>query len=159
MESARENGLRWAPLACNVLDWVGDNGDAKYAPGFQSHRLPTENSESGPEVDLQDPARAACAGRYCTILMIAKGFSFMNTIDQVRGVLSDVLQLGTRRDELQPATALLGSIPELDSMAVVGVIAALEEHFGISFSDDEISADAFATLGSLAAFVEEKCGA
>jgi hypothetical protein len=45
---------------------------------------------------------------------------------------------------------LLGSLPELDSMAVVTLIGALEEHFGIMVDDDDISASTFATLGSLA---------
>jgi acyl carrier protein len=53
-------------------------------------------------------------------------------------------------------TPLLGSLPELDSMAVVSLIGALEDHFGIAVDDDDISASTFATLGSLAAFVEQK---
>jgi acyl carrier protein len=44
-------------------------------------------------------------------------------------------------------------------MAVVGLITALEEHFGIIVDDDEISADTFESLGSLASFVEEKVAA
>jgi acyl carrier protein len=57
---------------------------------------------------------------------------------------------------MDASTPLLGAIPELDSMAVVHVITALEEHFGISVADDEIGATAFATLGTLSAFVEQK---
>ena len=41
-------------------------------------------------------------------------------------------------------------------MAVVNIITALEEHFGIAVDDDEISAEAFETLGSLTRFVEQK---
>jgi acyl carrier protein len=41
-------------------------------------------------------------------------------------------------------------------MAVVHVLAALEEHFGIVVSDDDVSAETFATFGSLADFVETK---
>ena len=55
-------------------------------------------------------------------------------------------------------TALLGNLPELDSMAVVSIITALEEHYGFAVADDEISADTFSTLGSLAEFVEGKLG-
>jgi acyl carrier protein len=44
-------------------------------------------------------------------------------------------------------------------MAVVNVITALEDHFGISVDDDEISAKTFETLGSLAQFVEQKLAA
>ncbi|MCC6473265.1 MAG: acyl carrier protein [Burkholderiales bacterium] len=80
-------------------------------------------------------------------------------IDEVRRVVGDALQLGARAQALQPSTQLLGAIPELDSMAVVSVITALEEHFGISVADDEIGAATFATLGSLSAFVEQKLDA
>jgi acyl carrier protein len=41
-------------------------------------------------------------------------------------------------------------------MAVVSLITALEERFDITVEDDEIGAAAFETLGSLAAFVEQK---
>jgi acyl carrier protein len=78
------------------------------------------------------------------------------TFEQVRAVLRDTLQLGARGDRLTRATALLGSLPELDSMAVITVIAALEERFGISVDDDDISAETFATVGSLADFVDQK---
>jgi acyl carrier protein len=51
---------------------------------------------------------------------------------------------------------LLGALPELDSMAVVSILTALEEHFGFTVDDDEISAETFATLGSLTEFVDQK---
>jgi acyl carrier protein len=44
-------------------------------------------------------------------------------------------------------------------MAVVNLITALEEHFGIVVEDDEIGASTFETLGTLAAFVQQKTGA
>jgi acyl carrier protein len=81
------------------------------------------------------------------------------TFDQVKAVLRDVLQLGPRADRLTRETQLLGSLPELDSMAVVTVITALEERFGITVEDDEISAETFATVGALADFVESKLSA
>ncbi|HEU4371926.1 MAG TPA: phosphopantetheine-binding protein, partial [Telluria sp.] len=62
------------------------------------------------------------------------------------------------KNALNEHSALLGSIPELDSMAVVNLITALEEQFGISVDDDEISATTFETLGSLTAFVQQKLG-
>ena len=79
-------------------------------------------------------------------------------IDEVRMVVGNALQLGARTQAMDASTALLGALPELDSMAVVNVITALEEHFGISVADDEIGAATFATLGSLSAFVEQKLG-
>jgi acyl carrier protein len=41
-------------------------------------------------------------------------------------------------------------------MAVVTLITALEEHFGLVVEDDEISATTFETLGTLVRFVEDK---
>lgn len=80
----------------------------------------------------------------------------MTTENAVKTVLNDTLQLGGRAFRMQPDTPLLGNLPELDSMAILNLITALEEHFGFNIADDEISADAFATLGSLTRFVEHK---
>lgn len=80
----------------------------------------------------------------------------MNVAEDIKTMLADVLSLGARKSLLNESTPLLGSIPELDSMAVVNVITAMEDRFGISVSDDEISADTFATLGTLVGFVEGK---
>jgi acyl carrier protein len=80
----------------------------------------------------------------------------MQYLEEVKNILSDVLSLGERRNSLKEDSALLGAIPELDSMAVVNVITALEEHFDIAVDDDEISARTFESLGSLTHFVEQK---
>jgi len=80
----------------------------------------------------------------------------MASIAEVRNIVTDILGLGERGAALQPDSPLLGAIPELDSMAVIGLITALEEHFGIAVNDDEISAEVFETLGSLASFVDSK---
>jgi acyl carrier protein len=83
----------------------------------------------------------------------------MNTADSVKNLLAQVLQLGPRADSLSADSPLLGAVPELDSMAVVTILTAMEEYFGFGVEDDEISADTFATLGSLTAFVEHKLAA
>ena len=81
----------------------------------------------------------------------------MNTmVDEIRAILAESLQLGARADSLQANSPLLGNLPELDSMAVVNVITALEEQYGLVFDDDEISAEIFETLSELASFVEQK---
>lgn len=79
-----------------------------------------------------------------------------HTLEAVRSVLARTLQLGGRAATFEPSTALLGNLPELDSMAIVHVLTALEDHFGITIADDDVSADTFATLGGLASFVEQK---
>jgi len=80
-------------------------------------------------------------------------------LDEVKTILIDVLSLGPAGQQLDADSPLLGSLPELDSMAVVSLIGSLEEHFGIEVADDDISASTFETLGSLAAFVARKRGA
>lgn len=85
-----------------------------------------------------------------------KRFLKMTTFETVKSLLADTLQLGHRGEKLNAASPLLGSLAELDSIAVVSVITAIEENFAITIADDEISADTFATLGSLASFVEHK---
>lgn len=71
-------------------------------------------------------------------------------------VIDEALGLGGRAMAFEPGTLLLGALPELDSMAVVGVLNLLEEHFGFIVGDDEIDGSAFATVGTLVAFVEGK---
>ena len=80
----------------------------------------------------------------------------MNYLEEVKTLLIDVLNLGPAGQALEADSPLLGSLPELDSMAVVTLIGALDEHFGIAIDDDDISASTFATLGSLAQFVAER---
>jgi acyl carrier protein len=77
-------------------------------------------------------------------------------LDEVKTVVASALQLGSRAQKMNAESFLLGAVPELDSIAVVNLITALEEHFDITVSDDEIGASTFETLGSLARFVEGK---
>lgn len=72
---------------------------------------------------------------------------------QVRDILRDVLSLGARADDLEPGSPLLGALPELDSMAVANVIAAIEDRFGFVVDDDDISGATFETFGALVDFV------
>ena len=80
----------------------------------------------------------------------------MNVWLEVVRVLDEVLSLSGRSAVFTRDTHLLGAIPELDSMAVVSLITALEEQFGVTINDDEIDGETFATVGSLADFVSEK---
>ena len=80
----------------------------------------------------------------------------MDVDNEVIGVIGRVLDLGARARELTPGTALLGSIPELDSMAVATLITSIEEHFGFVIDDDEIDGAVFTTVGSLIDFVKAK---
>jgi acyl carrier protein len=77
-------------------------------------------------------------------------------LSRTRALLRDSLQLGARADTLRPDSPLLGALAELDSMAVVSVLTAAEEEFGIVIDDSDVSADTFETLSSLAEFFSSK---
>ena len=79
----------------------------------------------------------------------------MNPTDTVLRVLDDALNLQGRALAFDRSTPLLGALPELDSMAVLALLTGLENHFGVTFSDDEIHGSVFATVGSLSDLVEQ----
>ncbi|WP_166874808.1 MULTISPECIES: acyl carrier protein [unclassified Salinibacterium] len=82
-----------------------------------------------------------------------------DTLNAVRTVLIDTLELHQRPEDLQEDTALFGSLPELDSFGVVHLVASLEQHFDITVDDDEFGAEIFETVGTLAGFVDAKLAA
>lgn len=82
----------------------------------------------------------------------------MDTIEDIKSLLGEALGIGRRAAAFHSGSPLLGSIPELDSAAVIHIITALEERFGIGIDDDEIDAALFDTVGSLATFVDRKLG-
>ena len=63
----------------------------------------------------------------------------MDVLKEVLRVLDEVLSLAGRSAGFSRDTALLGAIPELDSMAVVSLITALEDQFGLVVDDDDIN--------------------
>jgi acyl carrier protein len=71
----------------------------------------------------------------------------------VRDVLVRVLEIEDRAADIDANTPLLGELPELDSLAVVELAQALENHFDILIDDEAFTGDVFATVGSLADFV------
>ncbi len=47
---------------------------------------------------------------------------------------------------------------EIDSVNLFEIVVGMEEQFGISFEDDDFTVDLFATVNSLAEFVDQKRG-
>ena len=78
-----------------------------------------------------------------------------DTIDAVRAVLIETLELSLSPEALTTDTALFG-LPELDSFGVIALVSALEERFDITIDDDEFGAELFETVGSLTEFVDSK---
>ena len=76
----------------------------------------------------------------------------------LRRILVDVL--GLARDQVEhfdDETGLFGHLPELDSMAVAGLLTEMEDRLDIVIEDDEIDGELLETYGSLLAFAEAKC--
>lgn len=80
-----------------------------------------------------------------------------STLEDVKQVVVVTLGVEDRAEALDASTPLLDSMPELDSMAVVELAVALENRFGITLDDADISGEVFETLGTLAAFVDAHC--
>ncbi|HQC94972.1 MAG TPA: acyl carrier protein [Aquabacterium sp.] len=78
--------------------------------------------------------------------------------DDLRSLLDRTLNLDGRPADFDRDTALMGALPELDSMGVVAVITAFEDIFGFAVDDDEIDGSVFQTFGSLLDFVSAKLG-
>jgi acyl carrier protein len=76
------------------------------------------------------------------------------TLDDVKILVAEILGIPDRLGSMDASTRLLGELPELDSLAVAELIAAMETRFGLSIDAADLTADVFDTLGTLAAFVE-----
>lgn len=75
----------------------------------------------------------------------------------LRSILADVL--GLKKDQVaafDADTGLFGHLPELDSMAVAGLLTEMEDRLDIVIEDDEIDGDLLESFGSLLAFAEAK---
>ncbi|WBH16271.1 acyl carrier protein [Sphingomonas radiodurans] len=75
----------------------------------------------------------------------------------VRAVLRDVLGLSDARvAAFDETTPLFGALPELDSMAVAGVLTEIEDRLGIVIDDDEVDGEMLETFGALTRFAADK---
>jgi acyl carrier protein len=77
-------------------------------------------------------------------------------IEAVKAVVVDTLGVEDRADAIDASTPLFGALPELDSMAVLELVLELEQRFSIEIEGEDVTADVFETLASLASFVHEK---
>lgn len=75
-------------------------------------------------------------------------------LDDLLNILDQAMALQGRARSFTESTPLLGALPELDSMAVVQVLEGIESHYGLMLDDAAVSAEVFATVGSLAGFVQ-----
>jgi acyl carrier protein len=82
---------------------------------------------------------------------------FSETDLVLRQVLQDVLGLTPARTAgFTAETGLFGHLPELDSMAVAGLLTEIEDRLGIVIEDDEVDGEMLETYGGLLGFVTTK---
>lgn len=80
-----------------------------------------------------------------------------DTDRRLRRILTDVLGLKAgQTDAFTADTGLFGHLPELDSMAVAGLLTEMEDRLDIVIDDDEIDGELLETYGTLLAFAEAK---
>ena len=79
-------------------------------------------------------------------------------IDEVlKSVIADVLGIDAEQAEaFTPDTGLFGHLPELDSMAVAGLLTEMEDRLDIMIEDDDVDGEMLETYGGLLAFAEAK---
>ncbi len=75
----------------------------------------------------------------------------------VREILRDMLGLSEPQvAAMEDDTELFGALPELDSMAVAGLLTEMEDRLDIMIDDDDVDGELFATFGNLVAFARDK---
>jgi acyl carrier protein len=83
------------------------------------------------------------------------GMNLTVDVAEVRATVIETLGIDDRADAIDASTPLT-SMPELDSMAVLELVVELERRFGITVEDEDVTAEAFETVASLAAFVASR---
>ena len=74
--------------------------------------------------------------------------------NELCNMLSDILQLSNTT--LDKHTALLGDLPEFDSLTIITILTTLEKKHQITIEDNEISGKLFMTVGTLWDFIQAK---
>lgn len=77
--------------------------------------------------------------------------------EAIRSILSDLLGISKSQvAEMDEDTELFGAVPELDSMAVAGLLTEMEDRLDIMIDDDDVDGELFATFGNLVSFAKAK---
>ena len=80
----------------------------------------------------------------------------MPKLQLTKEILQTTLQLGAQADSLTRETPLMGHFPQLNSLTVMGVISEIEAQTGCAIDDQEITAEIFESVGTLATFIHQK---
>ncbi len=77
----------------------------------------------------------------------------IGTVDRVKLVLRDSLKLGPDAD-IPDDMPLIGGEYDLDSLDILLIVTSIEKEFAIKISNESVGRSAFASVSSLAAFVD-----
>ncbi len=75
-------------------------------------------------------------------------------LTEIKNIIINTVGRSVVPNPLADDYPLVGNV--LDSLAVTNLIVALEEHFGFVFNDEELSAEAFENVLTLAELVSGK---
>ena len=80
------------------------------------------------------------------------------TLDaELKSIIADVLGIDAEQaDALGEDDGLFGHLPELDSMAVAGLLTEMEDRLDIVIEDEDVDGEMLETYGGLLAFAETK---
>ena len=110
---------------------------------------PIAQDEFAPQSDTKPPLHA--------VPEASENGAEIAPADQLKSILTDVLGLESEdAAELTADSGLFGHMPELDSMAVAGLLTEIEDRFDIVIEDEDVDGEMLETFGGLLEFVLAK---
>jgi acyl carrier protein len=76
---------------------------------------------------------------------------------ELKALIADILGIDpAQAAAFEAESGLFGHLPELDSMAVAGLLTEMEDRLGILIDDDDVDGEMLETYGGLLAFARSK---
>ena len=77
-------------------------------------------------------------------------------LNQLKDIIANKLDVNLTVDEIDENVSLYEDGLGLDSIAIVDLIVSIEKEFSMGIEDEELNADLFKNLTTLAKFIETK---
>jgi len=77
-------------------------------------------------------------------------------LNQLKDIIANKLDVNLSIDEIDENVSLYEDGLGLDSIAIVDLIVSIEKEFSMGIEDEELNADLFKNLNTLAEFIEKK---
>ncbi len=74
----------------------------------------------------------------------------------IKKIIVENLELDVKVGRITPETPLIDGGLNMDSIAVLELISLVEEEFGITVRDEDMSVELLGTVGSLAAYIRKQ---